>query len=176
MSWAASRKTKHVEDRAYCLLGIFDINMPMIYGEGSNAFRRLQEEISRETNDLSLFAWKGPPQGTVGSQMSRGIFARSPSELSSCSTMQRSGTRHDSPSEFTLTKKGVRFETKLYKYTHGAFVMYLGFSLHDTPVCTILTRTLEGFVRREPWSLTYKLPWNISRVPNIFVFHVQKEL
>ncbi|UQC82686.1 HET domain-containing protein [Colletotrichum lupini] len=84
----------------------------MIYGEGSKAFRRLQEEISRETNDLSLFAWKGHPQGSVGSQMSRGIFARSPSEFSSCSTMQRSGTRQDSPGEFTLTNKGVRFETK----------------------------------------------------------------
>ncbi|KAI3541558.1 hypothetical protein CABS01_06906 [Colletotrichum abscissum] len=105
MSWAASRKTKRVEDHAYSLLGIFDINMPMIYGEGSKAFRRLQEEISRETNDLSLFAWKGHPQGSVGSQMSRGIFARSPSEFSSCSTMQRFGTRQDSHSEFTLTNK-----------------------------------------------------------------------
>ncbi|EXF76462.1 hypothetical protein CFIO01_10108 [Colletotrichum fioriniae PJ7] len=176
MSWAAARETKRVEDRAYSLLGIFDINMPMIYGEGSKAFRRLQEEISRETNDLSLFAWKGPPQGTVGSQMSRGIFARSPSEFGSCSTMQRSGTRQDSQSEFTLTNKGVRFETKLYKHTQGAYVMYLGVKMHDTPVCIILTRTPEGFVRSEPWSLTYKQSWNLSRVPDIFAIHIQKDV
>jgi hypothetical protein len=57
MSWASSRQTTRVEDMAYCLLGIFNVHMPMIYGEGSRAFIRLQEEISKETNDLSLFAW-----------------------------------------------------------------------------------------------------------------------
>ncbi|GJC77652.1 vegetative incompatibility protein HET-E-1 [Colletotrichum liriopes] len=57
MSWAASRETKRVEDRAYSLLGIFDIHMPLLYGEKHKSFRRLQEEIARESNDLSLFAW-----------------------------------------------------------------------------------------------------------------------
>ncbi|EEU34062.1 uncharacterized protein NECHADRAFT_28132, partial [Fusarium vanettenii 77-13-4] len=56
-SWAAKRETKRVEDIAYCLLGIFGINMPLLYGEGSRAFIRLQEEIARSTNDLTLFAW-----------------------------------------------------------------------------------------------------------------------
>lgn len=32
MSWAARRLTTRVEDRAYSLLGIFDVNMPLIYG------------------------------------------------------------------------------------------------------------------------------------------------
>ena len=41
MSWATHRKTTKEEDVAYCLLGIFDINMPLIYGEGFNAFLRL---------------------------------------------------------------------------------------------------------------------------------------
>jgi len=45
MSWAAGRKTTRVEDLAYSLFGLFDINMPMLYGEGRKAFRRLQEEI-----------------------------------------------------------------------------------------------------------------------------------
>ena len=56
-SWASGRKTTRVEDRAYSLLGIFDINMPTLYGEGERAFRRLQEEIMRRTPDQSLFAW-----------------------------------------------------------------------------------------------------------------------
>ncbi|KXH43153.1 hypothetical protein CSIM01_10089 [Colletotrichum simmondsii] len=47
--------------------------------------------------------------------------------------------------------------------------------MHDTPACIILTRTLEGFVRSEPWSLTYKPSWNLSRAPNIFAIHVQKD-
>jgi hypothetical protein len=57
MSWAASRVTKRKEDLAYCLLGIFDITMPMIYGEGDQAFIRLQEEIARHISDDSILAW-----------------------------------------------------------------------------------------------------------------------
>lgn len=45
MSWAASRETTRVEDTAYCLLGIFGINMPLLYGEGQKAFIRLQVSI-----------------------------------------------------------------------------------------------------------------------------------
>ena len=58
MSWAARRETSRVEDRAYCLMGLFGVNMPMIYGEGPKAFIRLQEEIMRESSDESLFAWR----------------------------------------------------------------------------------------------------------------------
>ena len=57
LSWAASRQTTRVEDRAYSLLGLFDINMPTLYGEGNYAFRRLQELIMQRTPDQSLFAW-----------------------------------------------------------------------------------------------------------------------
>ncbi|KAF2181428.1 ankyrin, partial [Zopfia rhizophila CBS 207.26] len=58
MSWSAKRKTSRIEDRAYCLLGIFGINMPLVYGEREAAFIRLQEEIMRVSDDHSLFAWK----------------------------------------------------------------------------------------------------------------------
>ena len=44
MSWASKRVTTRKEDMAYCLLGIFDVNMPLLYGEGAKAFGRLQEE------------------------------------------------------------------------------------------------------------------------------------
>ncbi|TBU27932.1 heterokaryon incompatibility protein-domain-containing protein [Dichomitus squalens] len=57
MSWAAARETTQVEDEAYCLLGIFGINLPTLYGEGRQAFRRLQEEMMRQSIDPSLFAW-----------------------------------------------------------------------------------------------------------------------
>ena len=46
MAWAAKRQTTKDEDGAYCLLGIFSIFMPLIYGEGKkNALKRLQQEI-----------------------------------------------------------------------------------------------------------------------------------
>ncbi|KAK3314388.1 heterokaryon incompatibility protein-domain-containing protein [Apodospora peruviana] len=57
MSWAASRQTTRVEDAAYCLLGIFKVHMPLIYGEGTRAFFRLQEEIMRASEDYTMLAW-----------------------------------------------------------------------------------------------------------------------
>ena len=57
MSWASHRSTTRVEDRAYSLLGLFDVNMPLLYGEGVKAFVRLQEEILKTSTDQSIFAW-----------------------------------------------------------------------------------------------------------------------
>lgn len=57
MAWASTRKTTRPEDVAYCLLGIFQVNMSLIYGEGDHAFVRLQEEIIKRSTDRSLFAW-----------------------------------------------------------------------------------------------------------------------
>ncbi|KAJ2897679.1 hypothetical protein MKZ38_004504 [Zalerion maritima] len=60
MFWAARRNTTRVEDGAYCLIGLFDVNMPLIYGEGKKAFFRLQEEILKRSTDQSIFAWTMP--------------------------------------------------------------------------------------------------------------------
>ncbi|RMZ09330.1 hypothetical protein D0862_03657 [Hortaea werneckii] len=57
MSWAADRVTSRIEDRAYSLLGLFDVNIPLLYGEREKAFMRLQEEIIRRSPDESIFAW-----------------------------------------------------------------------------------------------------------------------
>jgi NACHT domain/Heterokaryon incompatibility protein (HET) len=48
MSWISTRQTTLQEDKAYSLLGIFGVYIPLRYGEGvSSAFKRLQEEIDR---------------------------------------------------------------------------------------------------------------------------------
>lgn len=53
LSWAKSRRTTRREDKAYSLLGIFGIYMPLIYGEGEdNAFRRLQEEVNKPSSGI----------------------------------------------------------------------------------------------------------------------------
>lgn len=50
MAWAASRETTREEDQAYCLVGLFNISLPVIYGEGKIiALRRLQEEIKKSS-------------------------------------------------------------------------------------------------------------------------------
>jgi len=56
MSWASQRETTRAEDMAYSLLGIFNINMPLLYGEGHKAFIRLQEAIMNQSEDQSILA------------------------------------------------------------------------------------------------------------------------
>ncbi|KAF5348000.1 hypothetical protein D9758_009999 [Tetrapyrgos nigripes] len=59
MSWAATRVTTRPEDVAYCLMGIFGVHMPPLYGEGARrAFIRLQEEILKHNDDPTIFVWK----------------------------------------------------------------------------------------------------------------------
>ena len=58
MSWAAGRRTSRWEDEAYSLLGLFNVHIPLLYGEGSDAFQRLQEAILAKGDDNSLFAWE----------------------------------------------------------------------------------------------------------------------
>ena len=59
MSWAAHRQVTREEDQAYSLLGLFQVNMPMLYGEGgAKAFGRLQEAIYNATRDDSLFLFR----------------------------------------------------------------------------------------------------------------------
>ena len=57
MSWASNRETTREEDIVYCLLGIFGVHIPLLYGEGENAFRGLQEEILKTIEDYTPFAW-----------------------------------------------------------------------------------------------------------------------
>jgi hypothetical protein len=51
MSWVSKRGTTREEDIAYSLLGIFNINMPLLYGKRGKAFIRLQEEIMKASDD-----------------------------------------------------------------------------------------------------------------------------
>ncbi|KAI0201667.1 HET-domain-containing protein [Astrocystis sublimbata] len=62
MSWMSHRETTYPEDMAYSMIGIFNIAMPVVYGEGGpRAFRRLQEILlSSHIMDESLFAWTMP--------------------------------------------------------------------------------------------------------------------
>ena len=68
LSWGAERETTREEDKAYCLLGILGVNMPLLYGEGEAAFSRLQDVLMQHGQDQSLLAWSkrhGYPDGAV---------------------------------------------------------------------------------------------------------------
>ncbi|CAI6338731.1 unnamed protein product [Periconia digitata] len=139
MSWASRRRTDRIEDLSYCLFGLFDVNLPLIYGEGHKAFRRLQEEIIRTRADLSVFAWQSkiadkdlPPHERI-----RGILARSPSEFSQASGIPAS-IQSRTPG-FRMTNKGLQIDAAIGAGTPEALEIgflplgckrYIGEDLH----------------------------------------------
>lgn len=91
LSWAAKRTTTRPEDLAYCLLGIFGIVIPPLYGEGLEAaFERLQDAIMKKTHDDSILAWSlgtsdyEETEFTHVPAVSGGILAASPAAFEGC--------------------------------------------------------------------------------------------
>lgn len=174
MSWAAKRVTTRVEDIAYCLLGIFDVNMPLLYGEGEKAFVRLQEEIMKDSQDQSLFAWR--PQtakhswdlnleeldewdGNVQlvplleSDKGRSIFARHPNEFADSHAVRQFSYGAE---PYTLTNKGVRMEVPLWRCRGALYVVILDchYQHHGSRWLGIVVQQLLGgspdqFVRHD---------------------------
>ncbi|TFB00306.1 hypothetical protein CCMA1212_007939 [Trichoderma ghanense] len=105
MSWAAKRKTQRLEDRAYCLMGIFGINMPLLYGEGERAFIRLQEEIMRVSDDQSLFAWRSfDARG--------GLLATSPEAFANSQDIVPFNHLNDPSDPSTVSSRGIHLAVR----------------------------------------------------------------
>ncbi|OCL01588.1 HET-domain-containing protein [Glonium stellatum] len=111
MFWASRRETTRVEDEAYCLMGLFGVNMPLIYGEGKMAFFRLQDEIMRHSDDHSLFAWKASTDTEIG------LLASSPREFSESGKVDRIATKDSRP--YSITNKGVQITLPLLNTPNG---------------------------------------------------------
>ncbi len=89
MSWASRRETSRLEDAAYCLTGIFNVSMPLIYGEGRKAFLQLQQQIIGKQADASILLWDGKPGSFVHGELS-GVLAPSPAVFKRCLDMRGS--------------------------------------------------------------------------------------
>ena len=136
ISWAANRTTTRVEDRAYSLMGLLDVNMPMLYGEGKKAFQRLQLEIIRSSNDQSIFAWGHNSKNVrIGS-----VLADDPSDFEDCSEMklmnddeliktfpELSSTNANHFDVFPVTNRGIQMYMLfcLYGDSNSVFQAYL---------------------------------------------------
>jgi hypothetical protein len=114
MSWAAGRRTTRLEDEAYCLMGLFDINMPLLYGEGRKAFSRLQQEILKQSDDQSLFAWSYPETYQGHTQVS-GLLAPSPEYFRDASRieLQENKKGEDHANQFEVVNRHVRLSLRL---------------------------------------------------------------
>ncbi|EAQ90321.1 hypothetical protein CHGG_02256 [Chaetomium globosum CBS 148.51] len=109
MSWAANRETTRVEDVAYCLLGIFDVNLSLIYGEGIKAFARLQAAILQSTPDLSIFAWV---DYSITRREYAGILANGPAQFAHCKEMG-AAVGDLAHANFTMTTRGIQTDASL---------------------------------------------------------------
>ena len=116
MSWASQRVTTRVEDMAYCLLGLFNVHMPLLYGEGKNAFLRLQLEIMSKTNDDSIFAWDTRSIG-IGGERSHSLLAPSPQPFRFSSSVI--WAPWDSRQPHTMTSQGLCLHCPLVRTNIG---------------------------------------------------------
>ena len=118
MSWASKRVTTRKEDTAYCLLGIFDVNMPLLYGEGMKAFGRLQEEIIRRRQDHSLLAWGLFPWNldqSLSDTSPYGALATSVADFAEGGTLGLCPRflNHKSINTFKMTYEGLHIQTAM---------------------------------------------------------------
>lgn len=145
MSWAAGREATRIEDQAYSLLGLFDISLPMLYGDGEKAFLALQNQIlqySTDSNDQSIFAWsRGLKDGDY-----YGLLAKSPSAFAECNA-----TRCTAPIEktygFSFTGAGIQLNAPTIPYgmnTYAVAIACTSARLKDCERdCILLERSAE---------------------------------
>ncbi|OAQ60523.1 het domain-containing protein [Pochonia chlamydosporia 170] len=156
MTWASGRQTTRIEDMAYCLLGILDVNMPLLYGEREKAFQRLQEEIVRSTHDMTIFSWKTEDTSVLYS----GLFATSPSQFIVHPNMEHfSSTANQEQAEFSVTNKGIKLSSRLVKSPESPLHYILPLPPFDSGPFTKITGiylqqySANSFVRANPHRL-----------------------
>ncbi|EXJ56892.1 hypothetical protein A1O7_07236 [Cladophialophora yegresii CBS 114405] len=138
MSWAADRETTRAEDIAYCLMGLFGVNMPLLYGEGDRAFLRLQEEIIKYNDDHSIFAW------SMGGKETSGLLAPAPTCFSKSGGFKSiMSIRGREP--FSMTNRGLSIKLKITPWSADTYLAGLGCAERIHPS---LSSTLGIFLRR----------------------------
>ena len=149
MLWASRRQTARMEDMAYSLLGIFDVNMPLIYGEGKRAFYRLQEEILRTSEDLTIFAWQGIGHSDFE------VLARSPKSFFRDMNAQPWKMPAFHAEEMTslstqgiaITSAGITINLKLKPFFIDTYLVPL-FLTDDGFKCMAIARSTDGAFRK----------------------------
>lgn len=128
LSWAATRKTTRKEDIAYCLLGVLNVQMPLLYGEGENAFRRLLLTIMEHDNnhDLLLARYGLGFKSMLRADGLAGILPRSPLAYAGCvGISRRRSVIHDRvrAAHYTITNAGLLINLPLLRFTGTDLVL-----------------------------------------------------
>ncbi|KAI0366494.1 HET-domain-containing protein, partial [Pilatotrama ljubarskyi] len=177
MSWASARQTSRVEDEAYCLMGIFGVHFPTIYGEGKEAFIRLQEEIMRRTPDTTLLAWgpRGDPvetilgyrsvfpthQGTSYIENSC-LLAPSPAAFAECSDLISVSKKVFSAAynvqphtvRFTVTSHGIQANCPVIDFSNGCMLLLLPCCRAADQSASFVALVLRFQHENNPWCVS----------------------
>lgn len=129
ISWAARRQTTRKEDQAYCLLGLFGVNMPLLYGEGDRAFIRLQEEIIKLSDDHSILAFAPPLHPNVQAKYTP-VLAGAPQHFAYSKIVTPLASRRRL-SHMVMTSKNLELELTLFRSDresvhYGSCFLWLG--------------------------------------------------
>ncbi|KAF4636356.1 hypothetical protein G7Y89_g1720 [Cudoniella acicularis] len=110
MFWASKRQTTRPEDLAYCLMGLFNISMPILYGEGAEkSFLRLQSEIISTSDDRSIFAWLDPDATETG-LLAESVMAFAQS--GDVMVKESPGRVLTRPNFYLMANKGIQLEVR----------------------------------------------------------------
>ena len=145
MSWVSRRATSRVEDMAYCMLGLFEVNMPLLYGEGKKAFLRLQLEIIKQSDDETIFAWTSREEfgGMLASEPS--FFAQSGDLVNHPGFGKQS--KYMMTRTYMMTNKGLEFQVPYRMIPEGKLSFALDCHRRDGGVWRVVRLELAKF----PW-------------------------
>ena len=177
LSWASGRYTTRIEDEAYCLMGLFDINMPLLYGEREKAFVRLQQAIVQQTGDLSIFAWNNLHVKKDALYRSS-PFADTPWNFGTCTLVERlDGIALPRPSVVS-TSAGIQFSTSIagrFINRNRVELLHLqcrvklgtgGQSNNSNLVMVLpILPTPRGYIRHPDWGVQQFPQWELDFQP-----------
>lgn len=130
MSWVSDRVTFRDEDIAYCLLGIFGVHIPFLYGEGrENAFLRLQLEIMKNFDDDTIYSW--PIQGDY----QPGLLADSPKAFAGCQHTEAIPSPR-SYSQFSFTSRGFSINVQATPWIVDTYLVPLFYKVSPSNAST----------------------------------------
>ena len=171
MSWASDRVTTRPEDIAYCLMGLFDVNMPVLYGEGEKAFIRLQQEIIKESADESIFAWRDESTNAHYS----GMLATGPAAFVGSQNV-RYLIDFDSRPPYVMTNRGLSITLTLHRQDRDCIAIlncssttddgtgyHIGISLQQA-----LSNDMQ-YTRHEPQNWIYPKVPEYHEISSIFI-------
>lgn len=165
MSWAPRGKTSRIEDEAYCLLGLFNVNMPLIYGEVRNAFFPVTtRDYQKFDRSLNIRLWVGFEKWNIDKDhpyIRCPIFAESPKAFENAGGAVETGARKTKIRPYAMTNLGLKMRVSLTPVSirnmesKEVFFIYLNFTSDETPRKELHSEAVTATVESDVYRLDF---------------------